>query len=84
MDLFQNRFCILQNFMISETNYPQTLTPKERISQGVFSFYFPVKMLSTIQFNDQGGFPTVKIHDVSADDPLTVKANSGHLFTAKF
>lgn len=69
--------------MVAKSKYPQASFLKKGISKSILFFYLSMKMLPTVQFNDQDSLPAIKIHDVITDNPLPVKTGPSKLFTAK-
>jgi len=60
------------DFPVGESQNLQTKSCQELRMFSIISKPLGVIMLRSIQFNDQSGRSTVKVHDESADNPLFV------------
>lgn len=69
--------------MIVEPKNPQPAFFQVRVSFSILFFAFRLEMLSSIKFDDQAGFRTIKIHYVFVDDSLSVKTGSTKLFSTQ-
>jgi hypothetical protein len=74
--MFQNASQIAQHFVVGNADDPKSLTRKPAISRDVAALPCPVKMLSSVDFNDQPALITDKVENIAAHRNLSPKAQT--------